>query len=391
GVLAMKVRVKDIISLLEKHYPLNLAEEWDNVGLQVGSMGREVSKVVVALELDHQVLDRAWQENADLIITHHPLIFKALPSIKVDSPVGSLIRKLIMADISLYTAHTNLDNASRGVNQLLAETIGLIDIEPLPLRTAGHRESLYKLVVFVPLTHINEVREAVSRAGAGFIGKYSDCTFRATGIGTFKPGEDTDPFIGQIGQLEEVEEARLETICPQHLLKAVIDAMLQAHPYEEVAYDLYKLENQGIMFSPGRKGNLPQAIPLGQLAEQVQIKLSLPALRIVGEKNSLVQKVAVVSGSGASFINEIAGQADVLITGDLKYHEAREAAALGLAVIDAGHQATEELVVQEVCQLLTKESSMAGWQVDYIPVYMTPAWTYLWGKDSDKQEPAGNM
>ena len=387
----MKVRVKDIISLLEKHYPLNLAEEWDNVGLQVGSMGREVSKVVVALELDHQVLDRAWQENADLIITHHPLIFKALPSIKVDSPVGSLIRKLIMADISLYTAHTNLDNASRGVNQLLAETIGLIDIEPLPLRTAGHRESLYKLVVFVPLTHINEVREAVSRAGAGFIGKYSDCTFRATGIGTFKPGEDTDPFIGQIGQLEEVEEARLETICPQHLLKAVIDAMLQAHPYEEVAYDLYKLENQGIMFSPGRKGNLPQAIPLGQLAEQVQIKLSLPALRIVGEKNSLVQKVAVVSGSGASFINEIAGQADVLITGDLKYHEAREAAALGLAVIDAGHQATEELVVQEVCQLLTKESSMAGWQVDYIPVYMTPAWTYLWGKDSDKQEPAGNM
>lgn len=366
---------------MEKHYPLNLAEEWDNVGLQVGSMGREVSKVVVALELDHQVLDRAWQENADLIITHHPLIFKALPSIKVDSPVGSMIRKLIMADISLYTAHTNLDNASRGINQMLAETVGLVDIEPLGLRTAGHREPLYKLVVFVPLTHIDEVREALSQAGAGFIGNYSDCTFRTAGIGTFKPGAGTDPFIGQTGQLEEVEEARLETICPQHLLKAVVDAMLQAHPYEEVAYDLYKLENQGTMFSPGRKGNLPQAIPLGQLAEQVRAKLALPALRIVGEQNNPVQKVAVVGGSGASFIKEVAGQADVLITGDLKYHEAREAAALGLAVIDAGHQATEELVVQEVCQLLAKESSQAGWEVEYIPVQMTPAWTYLWGKD----------
>ena len=167
----------------------------------------------------------------------------------------------------------------RGVNQLLAETIGLTDIGPLVLRTgAGHRESLYKLVVFVPLTHINEGGEAVSRAGAGFIGKYSDCTFRATGIGTFKHGEDTDPFIGQIGQLEEVEEVRLETICPQHLLKGILDAMLEAHPYEEVAYDLYKLENQGTLFSPGRKGKLQQAIPLGQLAEQVRIKLAFACL-----------------------------------------------------------------------------------------------------------------
>ncbi|HOQ09133.1 MAG TPA: Nif3-like dinuclear metal center hexameric protein [Syntrophomonadaceae bacterium] len=387
----MKIRVKDIVQILERHYPLNLAEKWDNVGLQVGSMGREVSKVVVALELDHQVLDRAWQENADLIITHHPLIFKALSSIKVDSPVGSLIRKLIMADISLYAAHTNLDNAPRGVNQLLAETIGLTDIEPLILRSAGQRESLYKLVVFVPLTHINEVREAICRAGAGFIGKYSDCTFRAQGIGTFKPGEDTDPFIGQIGQLEEVEEVRLETICPQHRLKGILDAMLEAHPYEEVAYDLYKLENQGTLFSPGRKGKLQQAIPLGQLAEQVRIKLALPALRLVGHPDTPVQKVAVVSGSGASFINEIAGQADVLITGDLKYHEAREAAALGLAVIDAGHQATEELVVKEVCQLLARESAHAGWEVEIVPVYMSPAWTYLGVINGEKKEPAKNM
>ena len=169
----MKARVKDIAALMEKHYPLDLAEQWDNVGLQVGSMGREVAKVVVALELDHQVLDQAWQENADLIITHHPLIFKALSSIKVDSPVGSLIRKLIMADISLYVAHTNLDSASKGVNQILAERVGLLDIGPLPLRTAGSYETLYKLVVYVPLTHVDEVRAAISSAGAGFIGNYS--------------------------------------------------------------------------------------------------------------------------------------------------------------------------------------------------------------------------
>lgn len=383
----MKARVKDITSLLEKHYPLNLAEEWDNVGLQVGSMGREVAKAAVALELDHQVLDQAWQENVDLIITHHPLIFKAMKSIKVDSPVGSLIRKLIMADISLYAAHTNLDSASKGVNQMLAESVGLTEIEPLPLRTAGRHESLYKLVIYVPLTHVNEVREAISRAGAGFIGKYSDCTFRSSGIGTFKPGENADPFIGHAGHLEEVEEARLETICPQHLIKPVVDAMMQSHPYEEVAYDIYKLEKQGTLYSPGRRGRLPKAINLGSFAEQVQSQLGFPSLRMVGKADKLVQSVAVISGSGASYIPEIAGQADVLITGDLKYHEARDAAALGLAVIDAGHQATEELVIQEVCRLLEKESSQAGWQVEYIPVLMAPAWTDLCIKDSKKKEP----
>jgi dinuclear metal center YbgI/SA1388 family protein len=377
----MKARVKDIAALMEKHYPLNLAEEWDNVGLQVGSMGREVAKVVVALELDHQVLDQAWQENADLIITHHPLIFKALPSIKVDSPVGSLIRKLIMADISLYVAHTNLDSASKGVNQILAETVGLIDIEPLRLRTAGSYETFYKLVVYVPLTHVDEVRAAISGAGAGSIGNYSDCTFQSPGIGTFKPGPGTQPFIGQTGKLEQVDESRLETICPEPFLKSVIEAMLQAHPYEEVAYDVFKLEKSGTMYSPGRIGRLSQAVSLGKLAEQVQSKLDLPALRLVGATEHLVQKVAVVGGSGASFIKEIAGQADVLITGDLKYHEARDAAALGLAVIDAGHQATEELVVQEVCRLLKRESSQAGWQVEYVPIIVGPAWVDICAKE----------
>ncbi len=377
----MKARVKDIAALMEKHYPLNLAEEWDNVGLQVGSMGREVAKVVVALELDHQVLDQAWQENADLIITHHPLIFKALPSIKVDSPVGSLIRKLIMADISLYVAHTNLDSASKGVNQILAETVGLIDIEPLRLRTAGSYETFYKLVVYVPLTHVDEVRAAISGAGAGSIGNYSDCTFQSPGIGTFKPGPGTQPFIGQTGKLEQVDESRLETICPEPFLKSVIEAMLQAHPYEEVAYDVFKLEKSGTMYSPGRIGRLSQAVSLGKLAEQVQSKLDLPALRLVGATEHLVQKVAVVGGSGASFIKEIAGQVDVLITGDLKYHEARDAAALGLAVIDAGHQATEELVVQEVCRLLKRESSQAGWQVEYVPIIVGPAWVDICAKE----------
>jgi dinuclear metal center YbgI/SA1388 family protein len=314
------------------------------------------------------------------------LIFKALPSIKVDSPVGSLIRKLIMADISLYAAHTNMDSASKGVNQILAERIGLLDIQPLPLRSAGRYENLYKLVVYVPLTHVDEVRAAISSAGAGSIGNYSDCTFQSPGIGTFKPGPGTQPFIGQTDKLEQVDESRLETICPEHLLKSVIEAMLQAHPYEEVAYDVYKIEKPGTLYSPGRKGRLPQAVTLGKLAEQVQSQLDLPALRLVGNTEHLVQKVAVVSGSGASFIKEIAGQADVLITGDLKYHEARDAAALGLAVIDAGHQATEELVVQEVCRLLGKESSQAGWQVEYVPIIVGPAWVDICAKGDEKQE-----
>lgn len=374
----MKPRVKDIIGILERYFPLHLAEDWDNVGLQVGSAGRETEKIAVALDLTHEVLDQARREGAQMIITHHPLIFKGLKNIRTDGPTGSLIRQLIQADISLYTAHTNLDNAPAGLNQVLAEHLGLSDIEPLSLTAAGRRESLYKLVVFVPGTHVEEVRQAINNAGAGFIGRYSDCSYRSAGIGTFKPGTGTKPYLGQPGHLEEVEEYRLETICPSRLLQATLGAMQAAHPYEEVAYDVYRLENQGRVYSPGRKGILPEPMTLGHLARQVSRQLAERGVRVVGDPDRQVQRAAVVSGAGASFIGELFRQpVDVLITGDLKYHEAREAAAHGLAVIDAGHQATEEIAVSYLCRLLQQECAQSGYAATCIPMQLQPAWRHL--------------
>lgn len=374
----MKPRVKDITDLLEKHFPLSLAEEWDNSGLQVGSLNQTVSRIAVAVELDHKVLTEAQQAQADLIITHHPLIFKPLKRVAVDSPAGRLISQLIKSDISLYAAHTNLDSGERGLNQLLAERLGFTDIQPLRLRSASHGEELFKIVVFVPEADLERVRTAMTQAGAGFIGRYSECTFTSRGAGTFLPQEGTHPYIGRPGFREEVDEYRLETICPGSILKAVVAEMLKAHPYEEVAYDIYRLENEGKTFSPGRRGSLKEPVTLRELAELVRSKMQLSTIRVVGDVDKRVQRVAVVSGSGASFINELAGQnIDVLITGDLKYHEARDAAAVGMAVIDATHQATEEWIITHLSQWLQAECAQAQWEVDCVPIYTDPAWSEL--------------
>lgn len=338
------IKVKDIMALMEKKYPLYLAESWDNSGLQLGSKDKEVKKLLIALDLDQFVLQQALKQQVDMIITHHPLFFKPIKNINYKSPLGKMIKELIAADITVYSAHTNLDSAEQGLNQELAEKLGLVNIKPL---YKAYQETMYKLVVFVPLSHIESVREAIARAGAGAIGQYSDCSFRVQGIGTFRPGEDTNPYIGQRGQLEEVDEYRLETIVSKHDLNRVLAAMIKAHPYEEVAYDIFRLENPGAVFSPGRKGNLPEPLKLRKYALRIKNILGLDSIRVVGDLERMVNNIAVIGGSGASLMNHVLNQnIDVLITGDLKYHEAKEAEALGLAIIDAGHQGTETIVVQ---------------------------------------------
>lgn len=366
----MLVKVKDVKAIMEKYFPPYLAEDWDNVGLQLGSMNKDVTKVIVALDLDEEVLKQALNQKADMIITHHPFIFKPLKRINYDLSQGRLIRDLIQTDITVYSAHTNLDAGEKGLNQVLAEMLGLENIKPLD---HSHIEDLYKLVVFVPASHVNKVREAINNAGAGDIGKYSDCSFRTSGTGTFRPGEDTDPFIGEQGLLEEVDEFRLETAAYQRDLDKVVQAMIKAHPYEEVAYDIYRLENQGRIFSLGRKGNLDSAVTLEEYAREVKKQLGIESVRVTGDLTRKVKKVAVVSGAGASFIGRAKAQKiDVLVTGDVKYHEARDAEAQGVAVIDAGHQGTEEIIVPYLCNLLKKECSFSDIEIKFIPAYSEP-------------------
>jgi len=335
---------------MEKNFPVRYAEDWDNVGLQIGSYDMPVHKVLVSLDLDQETLEQAVQCKADLIITHHPFFFKGIKTIRFDQAQGKLIRDIIKADIAVYAAHTNLDSAERGLNQILSERLGLRDIKPLE---KSHVEELYKLVVYVPAGHEEKVRQAINEAGAGFIGRYSDCSFRARGTGTFRPAAGTNPYIGQTGVLEEVEEYRLETVVSGEKLDEVLRQMQKAHPYEEVAYDLFLMKNEGKAFSPGRTGWLEEAISLHMLCEQVKKALGLDSVKVVGELKQKVKKVAVVSGAGTSFMREVKGsQCDVLITGDLKYHEARDAQAMNLAIIDAGHFGTESIVGEMLCTLL---------------------------------------
>ncbi len=371
----MQATVKDLIKIIESQFPLDLAESWDNPGLQLGSRHQPVERVLVSLDLDLQMLNLARQEKVDMIVTHHPLFFRAIKNIDFDQAQGGLIKGLIKSDISVYSAHTNLDAGKRGMSQVLAEKLRLEEIAPLD---TYKRVELLKLVVFVPFSHLKVVRESLSQAGAGHIGKYSECSFSSQGRGTFLPGLDTQPFIGQRGRLEEVDEYRLEMILNKRDLKRVVKALELAHPYEEVAYDIYELKNEGQAYSLGRKGRLKEAMQLEELGRWVKQALNLETLRVVGSLEEQVQEVAVVSGAGASFIDTAARQnIDVLITGDIKYHEAKNAEALGLAIIDAGHQGTEQIVSSLLCRLLTESCREQGWKITFLSGYSAQLFTSL--------------
>lgn len=356
------MRGYEVIRCFEELAPLQLAEQWDNSGWQVGDPEETVRGIVFTLDLTPRVLLQARQQGANLIISHHPLIFKPISRILFDRFPGSLIRQLIEHRMMLYTAHTSLDNAPQGISQALGNSLGLKELQVLNGRL---QRELFKLVVFVPESHLEEVREAICRAGAGWIGRYSDCTFRSSGTGTFRPLEGTNPFLGKQGVLEEAAEYRLETVVPGERLEEVLQAMFQAHPYEEVAYDLYSLANRDLLCSPARIGVLPQKQTLGAMVETVKQSLRVSRIRIVspaadpaptadksetglnpgaGSWSELpVERVAVCGGSGAEFIAAAAREgAQLLVTGDLKYHEAQEARRLGLPVIAAGHAASEQ-------------------------------------------------
>ncbi|GCD81814.1 Nif3-like dinuclear metal center hexameric protein [Parageobacillus thermoglucosidasius] len=343
---------QEIIQLLERFAPKQLAMEGDRIGLQIGTLNKPVQKVMVALDVLEEVIDEAIAENVDLIIAHHPPLYRPLKQIATDQAQGRMIEKCLKHDIAIYAAHTNLDIANGGVNDWLAEALGLEQAEVL---VPTYEEPLKKLVVYVPETHADLVREAIGNAGAGHIGNYSHCTFNGRGIGTFLPLEGANPFIGEAGTLEQVEEVRIETIVPASLQNKVIAAMLKAHPYEEVAYDIYPLENKGKTFGLGRIGRLPEKMTLAEFAEHVKKALDVPAVRVVGDLQDVVQQVAVVGGDGNKYVAQakLAG-ADVYVTGDVYYHVAHDAMMLGLNIVDPGHN-VEKVMKQGVARFLENE------------------------------------
>jgi dinuclear metal center YbgI/SA1388 family protein len=344
-------RVADIVGLINRISPSHLAEDWDNIGLQVGDSSASVRRILVCLDVERGAVEEAARLGADLIVCHHPLIFHPLKRLTPSDPAGDIIYRAIKQNIAIVAAHTNLDRAVDGLNDWLAAQLGLITIKPLERpRSDGY----YKLVVYVPCGHEDVVMEAMFAAGAGHIGAYDRCSFRTRGTGTFRGGAETTPFIGTTGTYEEAEELRLETIIPIQQRDRIVARMIKAHPYEEVAYDLIPLANPVYGPGVGRIGALDKGLTLDTFARQVKNALGVSAVRMVGAADQLINKVAVCGGSGmVTYADALRLGADCLVTGDIKFHEAQRARADGMALIDAGHFGTEKIMIEKMAERLT--------------------------------------
>jgi dinuclear metal center YbgI/SA1388 family protein len=352
-------KTSDILGIINKIAPVSLAEEWDNPGLQVGDPDAEASRIMVALDPTSDVIASAIDSSCQLLVTHHPLIFKPLKSISTASRQGSLIHSAIRAGLSIVGMHTNYDIATGGLNDLLARKIGLSGCIPLQVTSA---QELIKLVVFVPTDHIEKMRSALFPY-AESIGNYSDCSFTTVGEGTFTPLDGANPFIGVVGIHQKVAEQRLELLVERNNLWRAIKTLVAAHPYEDPAYDVYPLLNEGEKLGLGRIGHLSNKVSLADFAGQIKKTLSAPCLRYVGDPSASLSKVAICSGSGASLLREaVRTGADVMVTGDVKYHEARDAQDLGIALIDAGHFHTEIIMVAEMTERIGTALCAAGYK-----------------------------
>jgi len=367
--------VAQILGIVNNIAPAYLKMERDKVGLQVGSSKAPANKVLVVLEVTGEVVKEAKDKGAQLILAHHPLIYRSLDKVIAEDHVGGLVAELMKSDISLIAAHTNLDRALEGVSDVLARAIGLQDIKVL---LPAYDIQMYKLVVFVPRENVDELIAAMGNAGAGVIGEYSHCTFRSAGTGTFYPMAGAQPYLGKRGELNQVDEYRLEMLVSPDKLDDVIQTMLDVHPYEEVAYDVYEVKNPPAGIGLGRIGNLADPRKLRDLVEHWSEQLD-SELRVSGDWDMVVSRVAVCGGSGGELMGAAkAAGADVFLTGDIKYHAAHEAKAMGLALIDAGHAETERLVVPEVARELQKLIVDAGLKVDVI---VSEIDTNPWNKD----------
>lgn len=358
-----KVNGHEIINLFEQWSPKRYALEGDAVGLHIGQLNRPVANVLVTLDVNEAVIDEAIEKGANLIIAHHPPIFRPLKSISTDTPQGRVIEKCIKNDISVYAAHTNLDVAPGGVNDMLANRLQLQDTKVL---TETYSERLYKFSVFCPVTHAEQLRQALDDAGAGSLGNYTGCSFTTTGTGRFTPTLKANPHIGSAQQKEEVAEEKIEVIVQSTNKNKVIKAMLAAHPYEEPAYDSILLDEAATKLGLGRVGKLAEPMTLEQFAEYVKSVFEVPNVRFVGAPTKVIHKVAVLGGDGNKYVYDAKRSgADVLVTGDLYYHVAHDAEAIGLSVVDPGHN-IEKIMIEGVATYMTSASQEAGFAVRYI-------------------------
>jgi dinuclear metal center YbgI/SA1388 family protein len=345
--------VAAVIDYLEQFAPPALAAEWDNVGLLLGERTAEVRRVLTCLTVTPESAAEAVEAGAQLLVTHHPILFRGAKRLTDATAEGRTLLALARAGVAVYSPHTALDNTGGGINDALARLLGLVETAPLRRREAA-REC--KVVVFVPDKDLARVSDALFAAGAGQIGQYHECSFRLGGTGTFFGSESTNPTVGQKGRREEVSEWRLEVVCPERSVEAVVAAMRKAHSYEEPAYDVYPLRPRSSPLGEGRIGALPQPAPLGELAGRLRERLKCGPIQVVGEAAKEIKRVAIVCGAGGELMRDaLRARADVLLTGEMRFHDYLAARADGLALLLPGHYATERLGVEELAERLGRQ------------------------------------
>ncbi len=346
------MQVKHIIQTIEKVAPPIYQESYDNCGLQVGNPEDEVTGVLISLDVTEAVLEEAIQRGCNMIVSHHPLIFFGLKRISGRNYVERVIRKAIKHDISIYAAHTNLDNMHTGVNAKIAEKLQLRDISIL----SPKGNTLSKLYTYAPLSAAEKLREALFAAGAGHISKYRECSFNTTGTGSFRPQEGANPAIGEAGGKREwVEEVKIEVIVEKHIEGAVMAALRAAHPYEEVAYELIPLPNANQHIGAGMIGYTQNPVIEDYFMEFLKDKMKADCIRHTAFLNKPIKKVALCGGAGSFLLKDaIQAGADIFITADYKYHQFFDAEGK-IIIADIGHYESEQFTSEIFEEILKKK------------------------------------
>lgn len=343
--------IKDLTNFLDDKVPPMLQESYDNSGFLIGDKQQELTGALVCVDVTEQVVDEAIEKSCNLILSHHPLIFKGLKRLTGQDDVARTVQKIIRNELSVYAAHTNLDSMDFGVSNILAKKIGLSNLKIMDPKS----DILKKLVVFCPTDYAEKVRKAIFDAGAGNIGDYDSCSFNLDGQGSFKAGDNTDPFVGKKGELHYETEVRVETIFPEFLKGKVLSAMTAAHPYEEVAYDIYPLDNKFEKAGLGMIGTLENEMNSEKFLNDIKSRLELKVIKHTNATGKKIKKVAVCGGAGSFLIGKAKAMgADIFVTADLKYHEFF-AADDDFILADVGHYESEKYTKELLNQLIIEK------------------------------------
>ncbi|MBV7295807.1 Nif3-like dinuclear metal center hexameric protein [Corynebacterium sp. TAE3-ERU12] len=376
----MAVTVGDIRTALDAAYPPHLAHSWDRVGLICGDPNEEVTHVSVALDCTDAVADAAIAAGSQMLVVHHPLLLRGVSTVAADTPKGRIVHKLIRAGVALFAAHTNADAARPGVNDVLAELLGVTPGAPLGPQNV---DKLDLWAVKVPLADAEAVREAMFTAGAGELGDYSECSFSYPGEGRFRPSTDANPHLGERGELEHVDELKIELVAPKSRRAAVRDALIAAHPYEEPAYDIIESAVDAVpaeeQLGIGRIGELDEPMPFRDFVARVGERLPKTewGVRGAGDPERIIRRVAVSSGSGDSFLDAAtAAGVDAFVSSDLRHHPVDEALRAGApCIVDTAHWASEFPWCGACADLITRETGVTA---DVLTIRTDP-WTVAAG------------